>query len=128
MTSSFDNLMIRTKWNVQVRNVRVGDVVLIRSTGRLTPGEYKRGLVLEVMEDKDGLVRNAIVQLYRHDARRKVDCYNGEGQAKVKMAIQRLVVLLPVEEQVMQHVEDDTRVQARGGHEFSVAEIEEIVV
>ena len=28
----------------------------------------------------------------------------------------------------MQHVEDDARVQARGGHEFSVAEIEEIVV
>ena len=62
-------------------------------------GEYRRGRVAEVFESDDGLVRNVLVQRYRHDRRRQVDIYSGEGQVLTKMAIQSLVLLLPVEEQ-----------------------------
>ena len=99
ITSSFDNLIIRSKWKTTQRNLRVGDVVMIKAQGRLIPGEYHRGIVKEVFESKDGLVRNVIVQRYRHDKRRQVDVYKGEGQVLTKFAVQSLILLLPVEEQ-----------------------------
>ena len=69
---------------------------------------------------------------YRHDRRRQVDTYGGEGQVKIKMAVQRVIILLPVEEQ---EAANDTCGQARGvdkdmierdGQEFSIADIEEV--
>ena len=130
--SSFDNLVVRQKWKHQHRNARVGDLVLMRPLGKLTCGEYKRGRIVDAIEDEDGLVRNVVVQTYRHDRRRQVDTYGGEGQVKIKMAVQRVIILLPVEEQ---EAANDTCGQARGvdkdmtkrdGQEFSIADIEEV--
>ena len=95
---SFDSMIVRTKWRTSSRNLRVGDLVLIKDHGKFTPGEYRRGKVVEVIVEDDGHVRTVFVQYYKHDARRQVDRYVGEGMAKVRYAVQRLVVLLTVEE------------------------------
>ena len=97
---AFESLFIRSKWKTQQRNVKVGNLVLMRNQGKVVTGEYRRGKVVEVLPSKDGLVRNIIVQRYIHDKRRQVDIYKGKGQSLVKMAVQSLVILLPVEEQV----------------------------
>ena len=131
--SAFDNLIVRPKWKHQHRNARVGDLVLLRPLGKVAVGEYKRGMIVEVIEDADGLVRNVMVKLYKHDRRRQVDSYHGEGHVVVRMAIQRVIILLAVEEQLVD--EEDTRAQARGadndqlesvGQQFAAADIEEI--
>ena len=62
MKGAFENLFIRSKWKVQQRNVKVGDLVLMRSQGKIVTGEYRRGKVVVVLSSKDGLVRNVIVQ------------------------------------------------------------------
>ena len=95
---AFDSMIVRSKWQQNVRNVQQGDVVLMRSHGKLNPGDYKRGIVKEVLVDDDGRVRTAMVQCYRPDSRRSPTVYKGEGQVTVRLAVQRLVVLLPVEE------------------------------
>ena len=95
----FDQLFIRPKWKHHVRNVMPGDIVVMRNTGKLAPGDYRRGRVTRADPDKDGKVRTVHVQMYRPDARRKVDHYQGEGHVQVRLAVQRLVVLVPVEEQ-----------------------------
>ena len=102
---AFDSMVVRSKWKTSVRNVRIGDIVLMRSQAKLGPGDYKRGKVDEVFVDDDGLVRTALVQCYKPDSRRDVAQYKGEGQVKTRVAVQRLVVLLPVEEQEGHHVD-----------------------
>ena len=71
----------------------------MRNTGRIVPGDYRRGRVIEAKPDQDGLVRTVKVQVYRPDSRRPVQHYHGEGHVQVRLAVQRLVVLVPIEEQ-----------------------------
>ena len=97
--AAFDSMILRSKWKQTQRNVCQGDIVLIRDNGKFTAGDYRRGRVLETYPDKDGHVRTALVRLYKSDVRRHSQSYSGEGQVAVRMAVQRLVVLLPVEDQ-----------------------------
>ena len=70
-----------------------GDVVLLRSEGKLGPGVFRLALVERVHPDEDGVVRT--VSLTMRDRRRRA----GPPQTiSTKMAVQRLVVLLPVGE------------------------------
>ena len=62
-------------------------------------GDYRRGRVVSVLPSKDGKVRTVRVRLYKPDSRRDVHVYSGEGHVEVTLAVQRLVVLLPIEEQ-----------------------------
>ena len=51
-------------------------------------GNWKIGIVINILDSKDGRVRNVEVK-YK----------NGTTAIKVKRAVQRLIVLVPVEEQ-----------------------------
>ena len=83
----------RKKWALQTRNLEEGDVVLLRSEGKLGPGVFRLALVERVHPDEDGVVRT--VSLTMRDRRRRA----GPPQTtSTKMAVQRLVVLLPVGE------------------------------
>ena len=96
---AFDSFVIRPKWKTSARNVAVGDLVLIRGQGKLVKGDYRRGRVVSVLPSKDGKVRTVRVRLYKPDSRRDVHVYSGEGHVEVTLVVQRLVVLLPIEEQ-----------------------------
>ena len=80
----FPNLVIEPKWHVERRNLQVGDVVMIQDSNAIR-GEWKIGVVVNVLESKDKRVRNVEVK-YK----------NGETDITVKRAVQRLIVIVPV--------------------------------
>ena len=99
--------------------MKMGDVVLIQYKNKSKSGEYKLGRVIKVEVDVDGLVRTCIVRysLIQHLAEKEKMVYKGVTKKYIRVAIQRLVLILPVEEQV--------DLKAVGADE--VAEAEEIV-
>ena len=86
----FPSLLIRPKWHVQKRNMRVGDVVLIRDLN-VVRGCWQMGQVTQVHLSNDQIVRNVDVR-YKNPTSDKFKT--------VKRAVQSLVILLPVEEDI----------------------------
>ena len=71
----------------------MGDVVLLLSAGKLGPGTYRLAIVRRVLPDEEGVVRSVILGVpsrRRRGQQVQVD--------EMRMAVQRLAVLLPVEE------------------------------
>jgi hypothetical protein len=79
----FPSLVIEPKWHTQKRNVQEGDVVLIQDSN-VVRGEWKMGIVVQILESRDGKVRNVEVK-YK----------NGNTEIKVKRPVQRLIVIVP---------------------------------
>ena len=79
------------------RNVKKGDVVLIQD-GNAVRGEWKLGIVTKTFPSDDGKVRRVEVwyKIFRPDE--KLDTYNGANYTSVERAVQRLIVLVAVEE------------------------------
>ena len=79
------------------RNVKKGDVVLIQD-GSAVRGEWKLGIVTKTFPSDDGKVRRVEVsyKIFRPDE--KLDTYNGANHASVERAVQRLIVLVAVDE------------------------------
>ena len=77
-----------------------GDVVLIMYEGKSKPGSYRLGVVTEVEVDSDGCVRNVTVQYsllseLPYEDRMQ---YRGITKKKIRACVQRLILILPVEE------------------------------
>ena len=86
-------LVVRQKWHEKSRNLQVGDLVMIADTSKIK-SKYKLGVVDEVKVSTDGCVRSAVVRYYIQRG----------GSAKwtpekVTRSVQRLTLILPVEEQ-----------------------------
>ena len=87
----FPSVVIRPKWHVEVRNLKVGDVVLI-SNANAVKGDYQLARVSEVYPDDKNRVRQVQVSY-------KLTGKNPKGFTNVKRDVRRLVLILPVEEQ-----------------------------
>ena len=90
-------LVVRQKWHQVSRNVTVGDVVLICESSPIK-AKYKLGVVDSVHPSDDGHVRAATIRYVLLQKNK-----NGEDVVKnitVKRSVQRLAMILPVEEQV----------------------------
>ena len=79
----------------------VGDVVLIQYSSKSIPGIYHLGRVTEVELDEDNLVRTCLVRYHllkpiKADNR---DSTNDVLRKQIRVPVQRLVLILPVEEQ-----------------------------
>ena len=88
-------LVVRQKWHTKSRNLREGDVVMICGESKIK-AKYKLGVVHAVKESSDGIVRSVTV---RYSNIRK----NSQGldivtHVHVKRSVQRLALILPVEE------------------------------
>ena len=81
----FPNLVFEPKWHSVRRNVKINDVLMIQDSNAVR-GEWKLGLVVEILESKDGRVRNVEV-MYK----------NGTTEEKVRRAVQRLIVIVPAD-------------------------------
>ncbi|XP_063074175.1 uncharacterized protein LOC134464728 [Engraulis encrasicolus] len=101
------NLFIRSKWHTAKRNVAVGDVVWLCDQNALR-GQYKLARVTNVNADPKGIVRDAYVKVpasgcaqdkARPKARQTKKSWDAQGTT-LHRDVRRLVVLLPVEEQV----------------------------
>jgi hypothetical protein len=81
----FPNLVVEPKWHTERRNVKVNDVVMVQDAN-LVRGEWTLGVIDEILISKDGRVRNVVVR-YK----------NGTTNMKVRRAVQRLIVIVPVD-------------------------------
>ena len=102
MAQNFSSLVPRQKWCYEQRNVRVGDVVLVQYEGKCRPATYRLAVVIEVEVDADGLVRTVSVEyslLTQLPFSERLE-YKGIIKKRLKVPVQRLVLVLPVEERV----------------------------
>ncbi len=106
------NLFLRSKWHSSHRNVAIGDIVWITDQNALR-GQFKLGRVIGVNPDSKGVVRDVNVRTfpsYHVPITKPLKAranYPGSKSHKKKIPstvlhrdVRRLVVLLPVEEQV----------------------------
>ena len=100
MTQNFSSLVPRQKWYFERRNMKIGDVVLLQYEGKCRPATYRLAVVVEVELDSDKLVRTVTVQysLLSELPASERHLYKGITKKKVRVSVQRLVLILPVEE------------------------------
>ena len=91
---AFSMFTPRKKWQVEHRNMQQGDVVLLLSNKKLGPASYQLAVVREVIPDHLGVIRTVIIGLPSRKRRGGVVRCD-----EMRMAVQRLAVILPVEEQ-----------------------------
>ena len=108
-----EHLVPTWKWQEERRSMRQGDVVLIWYSSKSKSGEYRLGRVVVVEKDDDMLVRTCIVRysLVQHIYGKDRDKYSGVTAKYIRLAIQRLVLILPVEEQQSIPEISDTEVE-----------------
>ena len=97
----FDSLIPTRKWVDSHRNMAVGDVVLIRYSSKSAPGTYRLGRVAAVELDDDNLVRTCTV---KYNLIKPITTTNRNStedvvRKEVRVPVQRLVLILPIEEQ-----------------------------
>ena len=95
----WESLVPYKKWRVEHRNVQVDDVVLLSYVSKVSAPTYRYGRVKEVHPDKHGVVRNVTVSTKSRRVREKPDKLVSTKQDLQMVPVQRLVMLLPVEEQ-----------------------------
>ena len=97
----FASLVPTRKWLDAKRNMCVGDIVLIRYTSKSFPGSYRLGRVEQVEVDKDNLVRTCTVkyQLIKPISSTNAATTQDVLAKEIRVPVQRLVLILPVEEQ-----------------------------
>merc|ERR1711872_165184 len=85
------------RWKQIHRNVKVGDVVMMKYAGSIKDG-YRLARVLEVYPDDKGLVRTVKIGYRRRDKREGPDVYWKKPLVEEKVAVQRLAMLQAVNE------------------------------
>ena len=98
----FASLVPTQKWLEAQRNMQPGDVVLIEYKHKSFPGTYRLGRVKEVeIDSSDGLVRTCTVcyRLVKPSKRNPRDSLQDVTAKEVRLPVQRLVLIVPVEEQ-----------------------------
>ena len=98
----FDSLLPSKTWTKKQRGVRKGDIVLIKYSDKSKLGTFKLGIVLEVEVDEDKVIRTCTVgyRIVRSDipAEEMRIYLNGLKFKKIRVPVQRLCVILPIEE------------------------------
>ena len=99
-STHFSSLVPTTWWQEEERNLCVGDVLLIKYEAKSKPGKYCLGIVLEVEEDQDQLVRTVTVvySLFQEVESSKIRTLESVTKKNIRVPVQRLVLILPVEE------------------------------
>ena len=97
----FASLIPSQKWINTSRNMSVDDVVLIEYKSKSAPGTYRLGRVKKVEMDNDDLVRTCTVsyKIVKPSKRNARDVFRDVTSKEVRVPVQRLILILPVEEQ-----------------------------
>ena len=96
----FPLLVPRRKWMQAHRNLAVDDIVLVMYETRYAKDKYRMGRVTSLHPDNCGSVRTVTVAI---KSREKAGMGPG-AKVLLKLPVQRLVLILPVEEQQTQEV------------------------
>jgi hypothetical protein len=88
-------MVLERKWNADVRNLCTGDVVLVLEKDAISKS-YKLARVTEAVPDEDGKVRS--VKLVYKSYRTGTTTYTGSSAVEVRRCVQRLCLIVPVDE------------------------------
>ena len=86
------------KWKNQKRNLKLGDVVMMRYQGNLV-NDYRLAMVTEVFPDERGIVRTVRVSYRKRDRREKPEVYRSKPLVTEIIGVQRLALLQAVGEE-----------------------------
>ena len=88
------------KWKTEHRSLCVGDIVLVLYEKKVGKGTYRLGRVTDVHPDIHGVVRTVTVGLRKTDKREKLLPYVPKPLVEIRLGVQRIAVICPVEEQI----------------------------
>ena len=96
----FPLLVPRSAWRQQQPELLPGSIVMVRYEAKFGKDRYRLGRVVETRKDTDGLVRTAWVGMrsLRRAVREPADVCRA-GLQMVELPVQRLILILPPEEQ-----------------------------
>ena len=100
LVQAFPHLVPYKKWKSDHRNLQPNDIVHVLYDRKVSKGTYRLGRVLSVQEDAHGVVRTVTVGLRRQDRRETALPYVPKALEEVTLGVQRVCVVLPVEEQI----------------------------
>ena len=98
MRQVFDSLVPCRKWRKEVRNVMIGDIIMLRFSNQLK-NQYKMGRIIDIHPDERGLVRSVTVKYRKKSSREKTEIISSKNITIERIGIQRIVIILPLEEQ-----------------------------
>ena len=91
----FHTLIVRQKWHVKSRNVRIGDIVLVQDANSVR-GKWKLAQVIKTYVGSDDKVRNVTI---RYKLNKSGTTYHGQNDSIVNRSVHSLVIIIPIEEQ-----------------------------
>ena len=94
----FPNLIIRSKWHVEKRNVEKGDVVLIKDNKSLR-GDWKQGIVFKLFPSLDDRIRKVTVAYKNLRSDEPLTKYNGVNYTYIERPVHNLIVLNAVNDE-----------------------------
>ena len=96
----FPELVPRRKWKTVHRNIQPGDVCHIRYTSRYSSPTFRLCRVKTILPDSEGIVRTCqVVMRPRRVGEPGKAAYKHKSLEELEVGVQRLAVILPVEEQ-----------------------------
>ena len=95
---AFPLLVPRRRWAKEHRNLCIGDIVLLKYDSKVSKGRYRLARVTQVHPDSVGRVRTVTVGMRPRQAKEKPLPYKPKI-TEFEVGVQRLVVILPIEEQ-----------------------------
>ena len=99
----FPSLIIQQKWHTAKRNLKTGDIVLTQDSNQIR-GQWKLGKVSEVFPGEDGRVRKVQASYKNPKPGEPPHKYTGRGFVTVERSVNRLVLLLPVDEKEQEYL------------------------
>ena len=94
----------RGRWATQHRNLAIGDIVLLKYEAKFSKDRYRLAKVVRIHPDAAGVVRTVTVGMRPRHVGDKVLPYKPKPLYEFEVAVQRLVVILPKEEQNNQYI------------------------
>ena len=95
MRDYFLSLVVKAKWHTERRNVRPGDIVLVKDSNTVR-GSWKLPQVVNATPGANNKVRNVTL---RYKAGQPGLKYDGQRNICIDRSVHSIVVLLPMEEQ-----------------------------
>ena len=121
VTKSTPAQVIRQRWHKTQGNLQVGDLVLVHDANKIR-NKYQLAKVTEVKVSSDGLVRSCTVGFRQTRSPTKHKKYRSVWQT-LQRSIQRLTLLLPIEEQTEDLVVTNGEVHTAAVNETNQAEV-----
>ena len=99
--SIFPHLVPLKRWKFKERNMQVDDIVLVKFAQKYSKPEFRMGRVLSVEKDASGLVRTCSVGMRQRREKEPVLSYDKKKLKAQDFPVQRLVVLLAADEEII---------------------------